>query len=1002
MATYHARITRLAASFVLFAGGFAAAATPPPMPPAPGLDELDRGLCLIVGDEDGTYALDVAKRSSLTIYVQVETEAQQQAIARRADEAGLLGTRITVGRGSFDRLHLGDGLVDLLLDAGQLRTAPARARLNRHEVLRVLRPGGTAFLGEPQALTAPALAGQDDWTHPYHGPDNNPLSADRTVAAPYLTKFLAEPYFCPMPEVTVTAGGRMFKAFGNRSAMALTTGMVDTLTAFSAYNGTVLWTRKLSPGFMLHRNTLIATPEVLYLADDTSCQRIDAATGKLIDEIVAPAKLVDGPVWKWMALDGGVLYALVGDEEPRAPGLQQPGGGSWGWWKAPDYRFGYGRTFLAIDPQSKQVLWHRTESDPIDSRSVCMAAGRIFAYGDGKFVAAIDARDGATLWKTTDRETLDAIGAHLPAQSPLNGFLSTAYAKCSADALYFAGPARGRLVALDARTGKLLWQDRRHGDYQLVLREDALYALGRTSASWKFDLLTGKPLAELEDCTRGNCTRATGTLDSIFSRGHHHAGTLRIELSGEGARAQRMPVMRPGCHDGVLASNGQLYWGPWMCACNLSLVGIISLAPAGDFDFEQPAKEAERLERAVETETAEVAPFPIDERDWPTYRADNARRAGTPVAVAAAVRELWATGGADRRTDRRSVLRDAPQEPTAPVAAGGLVFISGTDGAVRALDTASGAPKWTAYTGGPVYYPPALWDGRLYVGSGDGYVHAFEAATGRPLWRFRAAPIERRIPVYGRLSSNWPVASGVLVDEGVVYAAAGIAQSDGTHVYALDAVSGGVKWQNNRSGRLALGDELRGVSVQGHLLLHDAKLHLAGGNVASPAIYDARNGDCLNLLAEGTLWKTKAPRGRDLSLVDGQVQCSASLLYAPREHVRSNYFGDLLLEAGRGDATVSATPKRIARRGADGNGEAWHVGPFAEPIALAVGENAALTAGKTAEGEYAVAALDLASGRTLWRQPLPGRPVSWGLAIDREGRVLVSLLDGRLVCYGTP
>ena len=36
-----------------------------------------------------------------------------------------------------------------------------------------------------------------------------------------------------------------------------------------------------------------------------------------------------------------------------------------------------------------------------------------------------------------------------------------------------------------------------------------------------------------------------------------------------------------------------LLWGPWMCDCNHSLVGIISLGPAGNYDFEQKAKESE-------------------------------------------------------------------------------------------------------------------------------------------------------------------------------------------------------------------------------------------------------------------------------------------------------------------------------------------------------------------------------------------------------------------------
>ena len=93
----------------------------------------------------------------------------------------------------------------------------------------------------------------------------------------------------------------------------------------------------------------------------------------------------------------------------------------------------------------------------------------------------------------------------------------------------------------------------------------------------------------------------------------------------------------------------------------------------------------------------------------------------------------------------------------APITAGGLVFLSGADGVVRACEAATGKCRWKGYTAGPITYPPAVHQGRLLVGSGDGWVYAFRAADGRRLWRFRAAPAERKINLYGRLASTWPV-----------------------------------------------------------------------------------------------------------------------------------------------------------------------------------------------------------------------------------------------------
>src|SRR5262249_19092011 len=151
-------------------------------------------------------------------------------------------------------------------------------------------------------------------------------------------------------------------------------------------------------------------------------------------------------------------------------------------------------------------------------------------------------------------------------------------------------------------------------------------------------------------------------------------------------------------------------------------------------------------------------------------------------------------------------------------------------------------------------------NGRAYVGSGDGWVYCFEAASGKLLWRFRAAPVERTIPVFGALVSTWPVGSGVLVGDGVAYAAAGMFNYDGTHVYALDAVDGKIRWQNNTSGRHDLQSGLKGASVQGHLLLNRQMLCLAGGNTTAVASYDIK---------DGTYAAGGGGGGKDLYLADG-------------------------------------------------------------------------------------------------------------------------------------
>src|SRR5262249_1718191 len=160
-------------------------------------------------------------------------------------------------------------------------------------------------------------------------------------------------------------------------------------------------------------------------------------------------------------------------------------------------------------------------------------------------------------------------------------------------------------------------------------------------------------------------------------------------------------------------------------------------------DYSPKAIEENRLETV--SEKAPLAPFPVTDQDWPTFRRDNARTMVTSHTVPAKVGLKW---------EYKPV---GSLVPTAPVAPAELVFVSGSDGTVRAINAESGKLRWTAYTGGPIKYPPAIDCDRAYVGSGDGWVYCFEAASGRLLWRFRAAPVERVIPVHGTLSSTWPV-----------------------------------------------------------------------------------------------------------------------------------------------------------------------------------------------------------------------------------------------------
>ncbi|MHC4753427.1 MAG: outer membrane protein assembly factor BamB family protein, partial [Planctomycetota bacterium] len=264
------------------------------------------------------------------------------------------------------------------------------------------------------------------------------------------------------------------------------------------------------------------------------------------------------------------------------------------------------------------------------------------------------------------------------------------------------------------------------------------------------------------------------------------------------------------------------------------------------------------------------------------------------------------------------------------------------------------------------------------------------------------------------------------------YVAAGIVNYDGTYVYALDTTTGRIKWQNNTSGHLER-QARTGVSAQGHLLLTGGKLYLPGGNAVSPAIYNAVNGKCLNNagalreLVQNNLVASRSPRGWELSLIGDQVVACGKPFYAhPKYDVFDNtVFGRVFLASnggrdivwasrasGRNDNIVlcfdqidrNLLRKKMAQPGSGFNVDWKRLGIKDKPlwdydckdsVALAVCSNAVVVAGKSE-----IVALNLKDGAVLWSQAVPSAPVRWGLAVDRDGRIVVTLEDGQVLCFG--
>jgi outer membrane protein assembly factor BamB len=166
-----------------------------------------------------------------------------------------------------------------------------------------------------------------------------------------------------------------------------------------------------------------------------------------------------------------------------------------------------------------------------------------------------------------------------------------------------------------------------------------------------------------------------------------------------------------------------------------------------------------------------------------------ARVAGAPPATlfrGDPARTGWLPGPAIETQPIMRWSNDVSDVPirSAPVIADGTVFVSDAAGAIIAVDTDRGTPRWRVQTTGlapaaEVSSTPTVVNGVVYVGGSDG-VYALDAATGELKWQF--------------LTSFFPETAAVISSPVVVDSVVFVGASNGS-VYALDARSGMLRWR---------------------------------------------------------------------------------------------------------------------------------------------------------------------------------------------------------------
>ncbi|MFW6107072.1 MAG: PQQ-binding-like beta-propeller repeat protein [bacterium] len=737
------------------------------------------GLVVVIGCDDP--ALLTGLRPTESYLVQgLDSDAEAVRRARRhIHESGLYGK---VSTAAFDGKRL-----PYVRDVVNLVVAPDLGDVEMAEVRRVLAPAGVAYVpvgGAWQKRVEPRAEQSDEWSHFLHDASGNAVAEDPRIGPPKRLRWVAGPRWCRSHEfpssvhAVVVAGGRVFTIFDEGP-----TGVYKKLpqrcklVARDAANGVLLWKvplQKWQPEFGTGRGgrwhihhtiprRLVAEGDRVYVTLrflDSPVSVLDAATGEVLTEALEGTRGADEVV-----LDDGIL--TVKTTEKLSVGATARVGGE-----------DLDNALAAVDVKTGKLLW-REEGAGVLPYALSALDGRV-VYHDAEGLVCLDARSGEEVWRAPD---------------PLPRTIGAGSTLVIADGVVLfhghrLGGGKGKrgryLTAVSLADGKVLWS--RGGNPSLaaactqptdVFVANGIVWCGKSVEG--YDLRTGEVKKKLN-------------LYKLISPGHHyrcHRGKATVRfliwpkrgaefVDLEGEDHMRHDWLRAPCFTGATPANGLFYAPPSQCFCypGVKVKGFLAMS-AEPAEPLKPATAA-HLERG--SAYGEVADGPpASAQDWPVYRHDGHRSGATRTPVPVELGQQWAV--------------ELACEPSQPVIVGDRLWVAEKDAhRIGCREADSGEEVWSYAAGGRVDSAPTFHEGLLLFGSRDGLVTCLRAADGALVWRFRAAPDRRQVVSFGQVESLWPVQGSVLVQDGVVYFAAGRSSflDGGVMVYGLDARSGEV------------------------------------------------------------------------------------------------------------------------------------------------------------------------------------------------------------------
>lgn len=879
-----------------------------------------RGLVALPVAGDGQLVRAFAQGSDMMVHAMCADTQGVRTALQVVEPTGHAGTRVVVEKGVVSRIPLATDYADMVVITNV--TDAALQSIPITEIMRTLIPTGTALVGratsEGAGLSTSALqtwtgsragtsvvtdaqgtwavivkqkkAKADEWTHNLHDAGNTWYSADSVFKWPPLQQWRQKPYVGQIRlGNTVSGGGRVYSVLNEGH------GGLAVLRAYRIHNGARLWKKVVGSYASWQPDTkgsmMVAADSGLFVINRNKVDVLSGETGAVVRSIVFDSDTRTQVVW--IGIVNGTLYALGGDSANNKTGLGELHADAlW-----------YGTAIKAFNATNGAQVWTHAEPGVIESRRIGVSGGRVVLIARATRIAALNASTGAQLWENRDASVVAMMAGEASGGSNDNGVSGLI---CSPTVTASNLPTDANVVVLSAVDGALLWSSTLesfpYNRPKLLMDDGTLVTSATDVARRAYNVVTNQPVTKYQNLNWSTCGTYAASPNMLLAQHQVYDRLTDQQIAN-------FSSIKGSCGTPMFVSDG-LSLQPRNTDCECPRIRALYVeCPADTFTFNRQAVQSERLEAgpANANLTAQVV---TDSLDWQTHRANLSRSASVSVDVPAAPNLVFRAQRAFAYDVSIATCVDTfDAMNTPPVTAGTLAWWGGSDGYVRCYDMQSGSERWSYATAGRIYATPTVAGGCVYVGSMDGYAYCIEAHTGRLVWRFRGAPVERRINFYGQLASQWPIITGVVVNAGNAYFAAGYDENYGTHVYALNARTGAIVWQHNSSATLRDKANSNGFAPNGFMTVSKNKLLIRSTN-GRPAVFDLTTGAFEPLQAVFASADNRgcpSVRGKEIGVVLGRAVIQGSA-YPWADHS----------ERGRnlGDRTLN----QIANLGIDANG----------------------------------------------------------------------------------